>query len=38
MITLREAIDQDKLAQFIREHPEVEGDMDAFNPLARPFA
>ena len=31
MTTLKQAIDQGKLKQFIREHPEVQGDMDAFN-------
>lgn len=31
MITLREAIDQGKLDQFIVEHEGEIGDMDAFN-------
>lgn len=30
-ISLRKAIDQGKLDQFITEHPEVKGDMEAFN-------
>ena len=38
MITLREAIDQGKLQQFIREHPEIEGDMDAFNRTVEAMA
>lgn len=38
MLTLREAIEQDKLKQFIREHPEVKGDMDAFNRTVEAMA
>ena len=38
MITLKQAIDQGKLKQFIREHPEVQGDMDAFNRTVEAMA
>jgi hypothetical protein len=31
MITLKQAIQLNKLPQFIREHHEAQGDMDAFN-------
>jgi hypothetical protein len=31
MLTLKQAIEQNKIPQFIKEHPEVQGDMDAFN-------
>lgn len=30
-MNLREAVTQGKLEQFIAEHPEVKGDMEAFN-------
>lgn len=38
MITLRDAIDQGKLDQFIAEHPEVKGDEDAFNRAVQAMA
>ncbi len=38
MITLREAVEQNKLDQFIAQHPEVKGDMDAFNRTVEAMA
>ena len=38
MLTLKQAIDQGKLNQFVREHPEVQGDMDAFNRTVEAMA
>lgn len=38
MITLRQAIDQGKIDQFVKEHPEVQGDMDAFNRAVEAMA
>lgn len=38
MISLREAIDQEKLDQFIAEHPEVKGDEEAFNRVVQEMA
>jgi hypothetical protein len=38
MITLREAIDQGKLDQFVAEHPEVQGDEEAFNRAVQAMA
>lgn len=38
MITLREAVAQGRLEQFIAEHPEVKGDMDAFNRTVEAMA
>lgn len=35
---LREAIEQGKIDQFIAEHPEVQGDMDAFNRTLQAMA
>lgn len=35
---LREAIETGKLKQFIREHPEVQGNMDAFNQTVEAMA
>lgn len=31
MLTLSEAVREGKLAQFVAEHPEMQGDMEAFN-------
>lgn len=38
MITLRQAIDQGKLDQFIAEHEGEIGDMDAFNLTVQAMA
>ena len=38
MITLREAVDQGKLEQFVAEHPEVQGDEEAFNRAVQAMA
>lgn len=38
MTTLKEAIEQGKLDQFIAEHPEVKGDMEAFNRAVEAMA
>jgi hypothetical protein len=38
MITLREAIDQGKLDQFIAEHEGEIGDLDAFNRTVQAMA
>ena len=38
MITLREAIDQGKLDQFIAEHKDEIGDLDAFNATLQAMA
>lgn len=38
MITLREAVDQGKLEQFVAEHPEVKGDEEAFNRAVQAMA
>ncbi len=38
MITLREAVEQNKLDQFIAEHPEVKGDEEAFNRAVQAMA
>jgi hypothetical protein len=37
-MNLKQAIDQGKLDQFIAEHPEVKGDMDAFNRTVEAMA
>lgn len=37
-MNLKQAIEQNKLQQFIREHPEVQGDMDAFNATVEAMA
>lgn len=37
-INLREAIEQGKLDQFIAEHPEVQGDEEAFNRAVQAMA
>ena len=38
MISLREAVAQGKLDQFIAEHPEVQGDLDAFSRVVSAMA
>ena len=38
MITLKEAIEQNRLDQFIAEHPEVRGDEEAFNRAVEAMA
>lgn len=38
MVTLKEAIEQNKLDQFIAEHPEVKGDEEAFNRAVQAMA
>ena len=38
MITLRDAIEQNKLDQFIAEHREVKGDEAAFNHAVEAMA
>jgi len=38
MVTLKQAIKNGKLDQFIAEHPEVKGDMDAFNRAVEAMA
>ena len=38
MITLREAVDQGKLEQYVAEHPEVQGDEEAFNRAVQAMA
>lgn len=38
MTTLKEAIDTGKLDQFIAEHPEVQGDEEAFNRAVQAMA
>lgn len=38
MISLREAIEQGKIGQFIAEHPEVKGDEEAFNRAVEAMA
>ena len=38
MITIREAVDQCKLEQFVAEHPEVQGDEEAFNRAVQAMA
>lgn len=38
MVTLKEAIEQNRLDQFIAEHPEVKGDEEAFNRAVEAMA
>ena len=38
VISLKQAIEENKLNQFIAEHPEVKGDMDAFNRTVETMA
>lgn len=38
MLTLKQAIEAGKLDQFIAEHPEVQGDEEAFNRAVQAMA